>query len=98
MQSWAQKRLSNISFSYRATRGFDADTNKTEDVPLRYADVYVFALLHHKEKASVNPMKLDQWQFYVAATKGIVSRKRSQHSITLKSLEALCARGDEPLE
>lgn len=49
LQSWAQQRLSRIAFSYRATRGFDADTNKTEDVPLRHADVYVFALLKHQK-------------------------------------------------
>jgi hypothetical protein len=96
LQSWAQRRFSNISFSYRVTRGFDADKNKTEDVPLRHADVYVFALLSHKDKASIDPTSLDQWQFFVAATKAIAQRERSQHSITISSLTALC-KSDDPM-
>jgi hypothetical protein len=94
LQSWAQKRLSRIEFSYRATRGFDADTNKTEDVPLRHADVYVFALLRHKDKGSIDPTNLDQWQFFVAATNAIAQRERSQHSIGLTALTTLCQSGD----
>jgi hypothetical protein len=29
----------------------------------RHADVYVFALLAHTDKATVDPLSLDQWRF-----------------------------------
>ena len=94
VQSWAQQRLSRIEFRYVATRAWDADTNKQEDVAIRHADLYAFALLQHREKRSIGPMDLDQWRFYAAATKAIAARERSQHSISLKSLEAHCGAGD----
>jgi hypothetical protein len=55
----------------------------------RQADVYVFAVLYHQDKATLNPFDLDQWNFYVLSTKVLNERTRSQHSITLKSLQAL---------
>lgn len=41
-------------------------------------------------------MTLDQWCFFVAATKAIAARSRSQHSIGLKSLTDLC-KSDDPM-
>jgi hypothetical protein len=52
--------------------------------------VYVFALLHHQSKASIDPLNLEQWEFYVVGTCVLNERKRSQHSISLKSLKAIC--------
>ncbi len=51
--------------------------------------VYVFALLAHTDKATVDPLNLDQWVFYVLPTAVLDGRTRSQHSITLKTLERL---------
>jgi hypothetical protein len=90
VQSWFQKRLSGISFVVPARRGWDATTNEMELKPRRHADVYVFAILAHEDKASVDPLDLTQWIFYVLPTATLDSRKHSQHSITLKSLSALC--------
>ena len=58
----------------------------------RHADVYVFALLAHQDKASVDPLDLAQWKFYVLPTSTLDSRNRSQYSITLKSLSTLCLK------
>ena len=58
--------------------------------PNRHADLSVFALLAHKNKATLDPMNVDQWVFYVLPTEVLNKRPCSQHSITLKSLEALC--------
>ena len=60
-------------------------------VARRHAQVYVFALLGHTNKATVNPLDLDQWVFYVLPTAVLDGRARSQHSITLKTLEGLTA-------
>jgi hypothetical protein len=51
--------------------------------------VYVFAVLHHEDRRSIDPLNLAQWEFYVLATKALNERKRSQHSITLPSLKKL---------
>jgi hypothetical protein len=51
--------------------------------------VYVFALLAHQNQATLDPLNLDQWEFYVVPTAVLDARERSQHSITLPSLKAL---------
>jgi hypothetical protein len=59
----------------------------------RQAQVYVFALLAHQEKATVDPLNIGQWQFYVLPTGVLNAHKRSQYSITLPSLVSLCGPG-----
>jgi hypothetical protein len=58
----------------------------------RQANVYVFAILAHREKPTINPLNLDQWEFWVLPTKALNDRKRSQHSITIRSLGKLCGQ------
>ncbi len=89
IQSWYQKELSKISFSIKKSRSWDADTNIQSKESKRQADAYVFALLNHTDKDTINPLNLDQWTFYILTTKEINNYPRSQHSITLKSLEKL---------
>jgi len=89
IQSWYQKELSKISFKINKSRSWDADTNIQSKESKRQADIYVFALLKHTNKDSINPLCLDQWIFYVVTTEEINNYPRSQHSITLKSLEKL---------
>lgn len=90
LQSWYQKQLSPIFFVVPKRRPWDANTNRLGDVPARQADVYVFALLSHKDKATVDPMDVSQWTFFVLATSVLDGRKRSQHSIALATLARLC--------
>jgi hypothetical protein len=89
LQSWNQRELSKISFSTKLSLYWDSTTNKQETVAKRHADVYVFCLLHHEDKQTVDPLNLDQWEFYVLATKQLNEYERSQHSISLKSLKRL---------
>lgn len=49
----------------------------------------MFAVLAHVVKETIDPLDVGQWQFYVLPTSALDSRTRSQHSITLKSLEEL---------
>jgi len=92
LQSWHQQQLSRISFVVPKTRPWDASTNRLGEVPARQADVYVFALLSHQDKSTVDPMDVGQWTFFVLPTSVLDDRKRSQHSITLPSLAKLCGR------
>jgi hypothetical protein len=89
IQSWHQERLSPIVFSCPKTRAWDPQTGGHEEEARRQARVYVFALLAHHEQATLDPLDLDQWEFYVVPTAVLDARERSQHSITLNSLKAL---------
>ena len=89
LQTWAQKDLSKITFNTPKTLAWDADGAGFAGVAQRQAQVYVFALLAHTDKATLNPLDLDQWTFYVLATTVLDERTRSQHSITLRTLEGL---------
>lgn len=89
IQSWEQKKHSNIQFSIRPTQGWDSETNGRSSEVCRQADVYVFCLLKHKDQTSINPLNLDQWTFYVLPTNTLNQSVGAQKTITLNSLESL---------
>jgi len=68
LQSWHQEKLSDISFDIRPTLAWNATTGKYDTEQKRQADVYVMCLLKHKDKNTVNPLNLEQWEFYVVET------------------------------
>lgn len=86
LQSWTQAKLSKIKFGIEATCAWDATTNTMAVEPCRSADVYVFALLAHKVKASLDPLDLTQWQFYVVPRRTLDEVFGGQKSIALSSL------------
>lgn len=88
VQSWWQRRLSPVSFGVRRTRAWSEETGLAAEAA-RQADVYVFALLAHADKASIEPLNVEQWRFFVVPTAVLNARTRSQHSITLASLRRL---------
>ncbi len=85
LQSWQQLRPSAVSFGIRPTLAWDPATNKFASESRRQAKVYVFALLKHLEKATLNPMDVAQWQFYVLAAERLPGCKQ----LSLRTLEAL---------
>ena len=89
IQSWNQELLSPITFRIPKTRAWDRTTNREGDHLRRQADVYVFALLAHTEQKTLDVLDVSQWEFFVVPTMLLDSRKRSQHSITLRSLRTL---------
>jgi hypothetical protein len=89
LQAWHQKKLSAITFSTRSTRAWDAETGKLSEVSARQADVYVFALLAHRNKATLDPLDVAQWLFYALPTAVLNARSGSQNTIGLKRLEKL---------
>ena len=86
-QAWAQKKMSRITFSVRASQGWDAKTNIVDKVVKRRADIYVLCLLAEKDREKLSPLETEQWLFWVVPTKFLNERKRSQHSFSLKALE-----------
>ncbi|WP_431043071.1 hypothetical protein ACQUSR_15045 [Streptomyces sp. P1-3] len=89
LQSWAQSQLSEISFSIAPAAGWDTQTGTTSAEVLRRSDVYVFCLLHHQDKQTLDPLDLDQWTFYVLPTRVLDERCASQKTVRLSSLERL---------
>jgi len=91
LQSWYQKNYSTISFSIKEARHWDSETNQVTHKSARSADVYVFCLLKHMDKITLDPLNLDQWEFFVVPVKTINNYTRSKTSITLKSLGKLAS-------
>jgi len=92
IQSWNQKNFSIISFSIKPARYWDEEINMQRGEPKRHADLYVFCHLKHKDQNTIDPLKMEQWDFYVLPTYRLDNYERSQSSITLNSLRKLTKR------
>jgi len=85
IQDYGQKKLSLISFGIAANRSWDAVANTLHPTGERSSDVYVFAVLSHTHKPSVDPSNTDQWTFYVLPTSALHEIPK-QKTIKLSSL------------
>lgn len=86
LQSWSQSTFSKILWRIPRTRAWDPFTNTYASEPVRQADVYVFALLHHKDKATLDPLDTSQWSFFVVDASVVDAKAPTQSSISLASL------------
>lgn len=89
IQSWNQIKYSTIIFSTKATKYWDRKSNSYAKTIKRQADIYVFCLLSYLDHTTINPLNLDQWEFYILSTKELNNYKRSKVSISLGSLKKL---------
>lgn len=89
VQSWKQDRDSAIQFGVPKRRAWDPERGILSEEIRRHADVYVLALLHNRDRETIDPMDLAQWEFYIVPTVVFDERERSQHSITLPSLKLI---------
>jgi hypothetical protein len=89
LQTWYHKELSKITFPVRPTRNWDAETNVQSKDEKRRADIYVFCVLEHIDKKTLDPMKLDQWRFYLLRASVLNRRFPKLKSIGLKRLMKL---------
>lgn len=92
LQSWSQRKLATPRLSIRATLAWNRDTGTYESVRRRQCDLYVFAVLAHQDKATVDPLNLDQWQFYVVSARLLDERLTGRRSIDLRGIERLGSR------
>lgn len=86
LQSWEQAELSKIIFGIQPTVKWDNLTNKRTTEKTRQSDIYIFCVLSHKDKNSVDPLNLSQWDFYILETKVLNEKVTTQKTITLSSL------------
>ena len=89
IQSWWQSAFSTIRFGTKKTWSWNAETNTYNTEPARDADIYVFALLGHKDPHTIDPLNLDQWTFYAVPTTKL--EKESRNSISLLALKKLAS-------
>ncbi|MGY3055723.1 hypothetical protein ACVWYG_003944 [Pedobacter sp. UYEF25] len=89
IQSWGQKAFSKISFSIKKARFWDDESNRRIADARRSADIYIFCHLKHQDQKTIDPLKMEQWDFYVLPTIRLDNYTRSQHSITINSLRNL---------
>lgn len=89
LQSWAQSQLSPISFGIAPTLGWDASTNEYSAERKRQADIYVFALLKHQDKVTIDPLNVQQWEFYVLPAARLNDVLPEQKSVGLTALRKL---------
>ncbi len=92
LQRWYQRRPSVITFDILPTLGWTAATNTYSPERKRQADVYVFALLAHRDKATLDPLNLDQWEFYVLPTAVLDTQLPTQKTISLGMVRRLSAQ------
>ncbi len=93
LQSWAQNDYTKISFNIRPTIAWDPETNTFTGGKRRQARVYVFCLLDHRDKRTVDPMNLYQWRFFIVPTGRLNQNFGDRKQITLQALLSI-----EPLE
>lgn len=89
VQTWHQDRPSNISFQISPTYGWDPNTGQSGDRRKRHADVYVFALLGEEDETEIDPSDVDNWRFYVLATRVLDSELGDQGSVSYNRLLGL---------
>lgn len=87
VQTWKQTRPSEIAFTIRPAKGWDARANNYAASAKRSADVYVFCLLTAREH--VEPLNVAQWTFYVLPTSVLNRNVTEQKTIRLGPLKAL---------
>ena len=87
LQSWAQERESYIGFAVRPTMAPIGNTATYDNERKRQSDVYVFCLLKHKDKLTLDALNLDQWEFYVVPTALLDKLIPTQKSIALSFMQ-----------
>ena len=95
LQTWAQKTLSKIVFGIQPTYGWDSKSNQYDKEQKRQSDIYVFCVHKHTDQATIDPLRISQWDFYLMPTKRLNSAFGDQKTA---SLSALVKAGAEKCE
>ncbi|MBA4290810.1 MAG: hypothetical protein C0439_17730 [Pseudomonas sp.] len=92
LQSWGQEGFSKIKFSIAPAKVWNPQTRKRSEAKTRAAQVYVFCVLSTQDKDKVDPLDLDQWDFYCLNANILNEKVGAQREIVLKRLQSLGAR------
>ncbi len=91
VQTWAQRKLSCISFDIAAKeKPWIAETN-TYGESGRSADCYVFCVHAEREISRCRVGDIAQWQFYVLPVSTITNAFGAQRTVRLSRIQKLCS-------
>lgn len=100
LQEWVREKPSKPVFSIRPTYATDVLVDKNGEYHYvgrqrsdlkRRSDIYVFCLFAHPDRETADPLKLDQWQFFVAATRKIDELLGDRKTASIPTLEKIGA-------
>ena len=80
-------RFSRISFSIAKHSHWNEDEKWNNKV--RHSDVYVFCLFAEQNREIANPLKLEQWQFFVLPTSVLDEQCGDKQTLSLSALLSL---------
>ena len=83
LQSWAQSKLSSITFTGLTGLRWDAKEGWGEEREIR-ADVFVFAIQTCREPALYDPLDVGQWRFHVVPADAV--REHGTRSVGMSFL------------
>ena len=89
LQTWHQRKLSAITFGIQRTRIWDPKTNTMIGELRRQSEIYIFCILAQKESKKLDPLNLDQWEFYILPTSVLDEKCPTQKTIGLSRLLTL---------
>ena len=90
LQDWDQNKLSTVKWSGLKAKGIywnDAVATNDEKEASYKADIYVLALLHHKETKTLDILDLDQWSFYVLTKDQLQDISNDGSSVSLSRVQ-----------
>jgi hypothetical protein len=89
LQGWAQKSHTKPVFSIKGARNWDPAAGEMGTDAKRQADLYVFALLVHQDQATLDPLDVTQWVFFVLPTFVLNDKAANQKTLSLVGLRKL---------
>lgn len=97
LQAWDRKSPPRPTFSISKTANCDIQETKDGFVyvgsdgsePQRRSECYVFCYFAHTDRETANPMRLEQWEFYILPTSVINENLGNQKSISLQGIKRL---------
>jgi hypothetical protein len=89
IQSWEQKKISTAIFSAKQTKYWNSQLNSFDTTIKFQADIYVCCLLKHLDRSTIDPLNLDQWEFYILSARDMYNFNKRIVALTLKSLKKI---------
>ena len=90
LQSWEKSEMSRIVFTIYESRPATASLWENDDIR-RHSDLYVFCVFACQDRQLADPLKLEQWDFYILKTSELDAKVGHQKSISLSSLLSIGA-------
>lgn len=91
LQDWDQPKLSTIRWSGLKAKSLYWSSSvsdfKVDEEKEYKSDVYVLALLHHKETDTLDILDLNQWCFYVVSKDTLSTVSNNKSAVSLSRLE-----------